>query len=207
MTATSRSGPGGPDPARHGRPRKGSPQATDRPGHDELLESSEARVPDVLRDGLDLLLVGINPGLRSAREGLHFAHPGNRLWATLAEAGLTPRRLAPDETEALLDAGVGITNLVARATARADEVTPDELVAGRHRLARLVEERQPRRVAVLGLGAYRTAFDQPGATVGRQPGTLGGRPLWLLPNTSGLNAAWQRPRLVAAFRAVHDDES
>jgi len=159
-------------------------------------------VPDIVADDLDLLLVGVNPSPWSGWAGLHFAHPTNRLWAVLHGAGLTPDHLGPDETAALLAAGIGITNLVDRATARAAEVRADELRAGRDRLARLVGARRPRRVAVLGLQAYRTAYAAPRAAAGRQETRVAGRPLWVLPNPSGLNAGWRSARLVEAYRAL-----
>jgi TDG/mug DNA glycosylase family protein len=162
-------------------------------------------VPDVLADDLAVLLVGVNPSLASGWAGLHFAHPGNRLWTVLHQAGLTPRRLRPDETDALLASGVGITNLVDRATARASEVGPDELRAGRGRLERLVSRCRPRRVAVLGLQAFRAAFEAPRASTGRAERHVAGRPAWVLPNPSGLNAGWSTPRLVDAYRALRDE--
>jgi double-stranded uracil-DNA glycosylase len=159
-------------------------------------------VPDLVPDSpgtLKILLVGVNPGLVSGARGLHFGNPANRLWTVLHRAGLTPRRLQPEDTDELLDAGIGITNLVNRATARADELTADELRAGVPRLTRLVEHTQPGKVGVLGISAYRVAFADPRATVGRQPRTIAGRPLWLLPNPSGLNASYQLDALVATY--------
>ena len=146
-----------------------------------------------------LLLVGINPSLWSGWSGRHFGRPSNRLWVTLAEAGLTPRRLAPEDTAELVAAGIGITNLVARATARADELTPDEIRAGVPRLRALVARRRPEIVAVLGVTAYRVAFGRPAATVGPQPESLEGARLWVLPNPSGLNAHYQQPALTAEY--------
>ncbi|MCU1599370.1 MAG: Uracil-DNA glycosylase superfamily [Frankiales bacterium] len=159
-------------------------------------------VPDLVRPGLRVLLVGINPSLWSGATGLHFANPSNRLWPVLEQAGWTPRRLDPSETGALLDAGVGITNLVARATARADELTDAEVRTGLPAVERLTTAYQPARVAFLGMGAYRVATGDRRATVGPLEREVGGRPAWLLPNPSGLNAGWQLPRLVEAYRAL-----
>jgi TDG/mug DNA glycosylase family protein len=162
-------------------------------------------VPDVVAPGLRVLFCGINPGLYTAAAGHHFARPGNRFWKALAGAGLTDRVLAPDEEPELLAAGIGITNLVARATAQAAELTADELRAGARALAAKARWWRPACVAVVGLGAYRTAFGRPGATVGPQPERLGPSRVWLLPNPSGLQAHYQLPELVAAFRALADD--
>ncbi|HVQ90836.1 MAG TPA: G/U mismatch-specific DNA glycosylase [Mycobacteriales bacterium] len=169
------------------------------PSRVELLAAAGAVLPDLVGPGLRLLLVGINPGLYSAWSGWHFGRPGNRLWVTLHESGLTPRRLRPDESAALLAAGIGITNLVSRATARADELTPDEIRAGVPALRALVDRWRPPVVAILGVTAYRIAFGQPRARVGAQPGRLGPARLWVLPNPSGLNAHYQQPALTAGY--------
>lgn len=173
-----------------------------RPSRAQLLAAYGATVPDLGRPGLRVLLCGINPSLVSGLRGLHFATPGNRLWPTLHAAGWTPRLLAPDETDALLAAGIGITNLVARATARADELRAEELPAGLAALAELATRWQPSWVAFCGLTAYRMATGQRLAGVGDTGDRLGGRPVWLLPNPSGLNASWQLPRLAAAYREL-----
>lgn len=149
------------------------------------------RLDDVVGREVRLLLVGINPGLRSAARNRHFAGPGNRFWPSLAAAGITPEPFGPDDQHRLPELGVGITNLVARETVRATEVTGDELRAGALRLAEQVASWRPRVVAVLGVTAYRRAFSRPQALVGRQPETIGGAALWLLANPSGLNASWQ----------------
>ena len=151
-----------------------------------------------------VLLVGINPSLYSGWAGLHFARPGNRLWKTLHEAGFTDRVLHPSETQALVDAGLGVTNLVARATARADELRPEEIRAGLPPLARLVRRHRPPYVAVLGVSAFRIAFESPRATVGAQPQTLEGAGVWVLPNPSGLNAHYQQPALTAAYAELRN---
>ena len=149
-----------------------------------------------------MLFCGINPGLYSAATGHHFARPGNRFWPALHASGFTPEVLVPSEERALLALGLGITNLVPRATAAAAELSSDELRAGREALERKVRRYRPRCVALLGIGAYRTAFERPRAMAGRQPEPIGGAPLWLLPNPSGLNANHQLPDLARAFRAV-----
>jgi len=150
-----------------------------------------------------VLFCGINPGLYSAATRHHFARPGNRFWPALYAAGFSDHLLQPWEEDRLLPRGVGITNLVARATAGADELTREELVAGRRRLERVVRRNGPRWVAVLGLGAYRTAFGRPLATVGAQNELVAGARLWVLPNPSGLNAHYQLPDLVREFAALH----
>lgn len=139
---------------------------------------------------LRVLFCGINPGLVSAATGHHFARPGNRFWPVLHRAGFTPRLLAPAEQAELAGLGLGVTNLVARASARADELTGAELVAGGERLVRLVARHRPAWLAVVGVTAYRTAFGMRGAVIGRQDEPWGGTRVWVLPNPSGLNAHW-----------------
>ena len=168
----------------------------------DLSAAAGRTVPDLVRPGLRVLLVGINPSLWSGATGHHFANPSNRLWPVLHAAGWTPRRLDPSETDALLDAGIGITNLVRRATARADELTDDEVRAGLPAVEALAARWEPARVAFLGLGAYRVATGDRTAAVGPLAREVGGRPAWLLPNPSGLNAGWQLPRLVEAYTAL-----
>jgi double-stranded uracil-DNA glycosylase len=170
-----------------------------RPTPEDLAAAEGRFVPDVLRPGLRVLFCGINPGLWSAAVGHHFARPGNRFWKALHLGGLTPRRLGPDEEDELPALGLGITNLVERATAGAAELGPDELRAGGSRLAAKVAATRPAVVAVLGVGAYRTAFDRPRASVGPQPDPIAGSRAWLLPNPSGLNAHYQLPDLAEAF--------
>ncbi|MCA1711839.1 MAG: mismatch-specific DNA-glycosylase [Actinobacteria bacterium] len=170
-----------------------------KPTRDELQAAYGALVPDLVRPELTVLLCGINPSLWSGAVGLHFASPSNRLWPVLHGAGWTPRRLHPSETGEVLRAGIGITNLVARATARADELTDDEVRAGLPHVAALAERVQPRWVGFLGMTAYRTATGNRKAVVGPQPERLGGSGVWLLPNPSGLNASWQLPRLIEAY--------
>jgi TDG/mug DNA glycosylase family protein len=154
--------------------------------------------------GLSVLFVGINPSLRSAEVGHHFARPGNRFWPALYAAGFTDRVLRPDEQEELLPLGLGITNVVARATARADELTADEIRAGGRVLTAKVARLRPQWLAVVGITVYRTAFGHPGATIGRQDETLGGARVWVLPNPSGLNAHWNDAALAAEFARLRE---
>jgi TDG/mug DNA glycosylase family protein len=149
-----------------------------------------------------VLFCGINPGLYSAATGNHFARPGNRFWPALYAAGFTPRLLYPWEKSIFLEAGYGLTNIVNRATAAADELSAAELVSGGKRLLRKIRRYRPRTVAFLGLGAYRHAFGRPKATLGRQPEPLAGAQIWVLPSPSGLNANYQLPRLVELFRQL-----
>jgi TDG/mug DNA glycosylase family protein len=170
---------------------------------DELAAARARTIPDVLPGPVDpplrVLFSGINPGLVSAATGHHFARPGNRFWPALHGAGFTPRLLLPAEQGELVGLGLGITNLVARATARADELTTDELLAGGRRLRELAARSRPTWLAVVGITAYRAAFAAPTATVGPQPELLGATRVWVLPNPSGLNAHYQLPDLVAEF--------
>ena len=170
-----------------------------RPTPAELAGAEGRTVPDVLRPDLDVLFCGINPGLWSAAVGHHFARPGNRFWKALHLGGFTPRQLEPDEEAELLRLGLGITNLVERATGGAAELGAGELRAGSVRLAAKAAATRPRVVAVLGVGAYRTAFARPRAAVGPLPEPIGGSAAWLLPNPSGLNAHYQLPDLAEAF--------
>jgi TDG/mug DNA glycosylase family protein len=170
-----------------------------RPSPAELQAAYGALVPDLVAPGLSALLVGINPSLWSGAVGLHFASPSNRLWPTLYAAGWTPRRLDPAETTLALGCGLGITNLVGRATARADELSAEEVRTGLPRVAALAERWQPAFVAFLGLTAYRVATGDRRAVVCEQDRLMGGCRVWLLPNPSGLNASWQLPRLAAAY--------
>jgi len=156
-------------------------------------------LPDVIADDLEILFCGINPSLMSAARGHHFARPGNRFWPALHLAGLTPRRLTPDEDRELLEYGIGVTNIVARPTRAAAELSVAELRAGATALGRLVSRYRPRVVAVLGITAWRTAFERPKATLGLQPEQVGGAETWVAPNPSGLNAHHQLPDLARAY--------
>ena len=177
------------------------------------LEAARGRtIPDVLPEpgaAFLVLFCGINPGLYSAATGWHFARPGNRFWPALYRSGFTPRLLAPAEQDLLPGFGLGITNLVARATAQASELHGAELRAGGEHLAALVDRHRPRIVAIAGVTAYRTAFGRPKAGTGPQPEFLAGARLWVVPNPSGLNAHWSLDGIAAAFsqvRAAADGE-
>jgi TDG/mug DNA glycosylase family protein len=175
---------------------------TRRPAKQELAAAAGKRIPDVIAPGLRVLFCGINPGLYSGAVGHHFARPGNRFWKVLHRAGFTDRELSPFEDQALLDVGVGVTNLVSRTTATAAELDPAELRRGASRLARKVGRYRPGLVAFAGMGAYRTAFRRPRAALGRQPEALSGAGIWLLPNPSGAQAAYQLDDLVREYRAL-----
>lgn len=175
-----------------------------KPTREELLAAADKTVPDVIAPGLRILFCGINPSLYTAAVGFHFARPGNRFWPALHAAGFTRRVLAPSEQQALLAAGFGITNVVARATASADALSAGELAEGGRALEARVRRYQPRFLAVLGVGAYRTAFARPKARLGLQPERSGATRLWVLPNPSGLNAHYQLAELSRLFRALRD---
>jgi double-stranded uracil-DNA glycosylase len=170
-----------------------------RPTREQIAAAEGRTVPDVATPGLSVLFVGINPGLYSGAVGHHFSRPGNRFWKTLHLAGFTDRILSPFDEHELIGRGVGITNLVARATAGAKDISSDELRAGARRLERKVRRLNPAWVAFLGLGAHRTAFERIEANVGPQDLRIGRSRVWLLPNPSGLNAHYQLPDLVRAF--------
>ena len=169
------------------------------PTRAEQAAAAGLTIPDVIAPGLRVLFSGINPGLYSAATGRHFARPGNRFWPALHASGFTDRQYHPAEQDKLLDLGLGITNVAARATARADELTTEELIAGGQLLAAKLATFAPAWLAVVGVTAYRTAFGQPRAVVGRQVEPIGQTPVWVLPNPSGLNASWQTPKLTEAF--------
>jgi TDG/mug DNA glycosylase family protein len=164
-----------------------------------LLAAHGTQVPDLAGPGMRLVFCGINPSLYSAAVGYHFARPGNRFWKTLHAAGFTAQLLAPHEELALLEQGMGITNLASRATATADEVAPEELREGMQRLRRKIARWRPSWVAFLGLGAYRCAFGDARAQLGRQPQMLAGASVWALPNPSGLNAHYQLDDLARVY--------
>lgn len=175
-----------------------------RPTPADLRAAANRKVPDVIAPDLKVLFCGINPGLYSAAVGHHFARPGNRFWPTLHEARFTPRRFIPDDERELLALGYGITNLVARATGNASELSREELVAGLPRLLAKVRKYRPAWLAVVGVGAYRQAFDRPKAQIGLQSETIGQTRIWLLPNPSGLNAHYQLAGLAEEFRVLYD---
>jgi double-stranded uracil-DNA glycosylase len=168
----------------------------------ELLKFAGKTVPDVIAEDLMVLFVGINPGLYSAATGHHFARPGNRFWPALFRAGLTPRLLKPEEERELLALGYGITNVVARASAGADEITLAELAAGGTLLLEKIARFRPGKVAFLGIGAFRAAFARPQAALGRQPEPVAGSEAWVLPNPSGLNAHYTLDALAHLFSSL-----
>ncbi|MFC8918766.1 G/U mismatch-specific DNA glycosylase [Streptomyces sp. NPDC057116] len=165
----------------------------------ELQAARDRIVPDVIAGGLSVLFCGINPGLMSAATGHHFARPGNRFWPVLHRSGFTPRQLKPSEQDELLTYGLGITNVVARASARADELTAEEFREGGRLLALKVERLRPRWLAVAGVTAYRTAFDEPKARTGPRDRMMGDTRIWVLPNPSGLNAHWTLETMAEEF--------
>ena len=173
-----------------------------RPSKAEVVAAVGRRIPDVLKPDLDVVFCGINPGLYSAATGHHFARPGNRFWPALHAGGFTGRLLRPDEDHLLPDWGSGLTNLVGRATAGAAELKKAELIGGLADLEKKVRRFRPRWLAVLGIGAFRVAFQRPRASLGRQGERLGDADIWVLPNPSGLNAHHQPEHLAAAFREL-----
>jgi len=175
-----------------------------KPTKEQLLAATEKTVRDVIAPDLRVLFCGINPGLYTAAVGHHFARPGNRFWPALWASGFTDRVLSPFEERELLESGYGITNVVSRTTATADLLTRDEIIAGGKRLRAKVLRYRPGILAVLGVGAYRTAFNQPKAVVGRQHDQIGNTILWVLPNPSGLNANYQAADLARLFRELRD---
>jgi TDG/mug DNA glycosylase family protein len=173
--------------------------APSRPTREEIQAAAGKTLPDVIAPGLRALFCGINPSLYSAAVGHHFARPGNRFWKTLHAAGFTGRLLSPFEDRELLAAGLGVTNVVDRATATAAELSDRELEEGGRRLEEKVRRYRPACLAVLGIGAYRTAFGRPKAVLGRQEETVGEAAVWVLPNPSGLNANYQLAALAEVY--------
>jgi TDG/mug DNA glycosylase family protein len=181
-------------------PDRPAPRA--RPSRADLDGARGKTLPDVAAPGLRVLFAGINPGLYSAATGYHFARPGNRFWPALHRSGFTPRQLDPSEQDQLLELGLGITNIAARATARADELDAAELRDGGRLLRAKVEVLAPRWLAIAGVGAFAAAFGRKKVIVGPQDLALGRTGVWVLPNPSGLNAQWTTPKLAAAFREL-----
>jgi double-stranded uracil-DNA glycosylase len=175
---------------------------THKPTKEELLAAKDKVIRDVIAPNLKVLFCGINPGLYSGATGHHFARPGNRFWPALYNAGFTDRLLSPHEERELLTRGYGVTNVVARTTARADELSPEELIEGGRRLKIKVRRYRPQVLAVLGISAYRSAFDRPQAQLGKQDDSIGETLLWVLPNPSGLNAHYQPKDLARLFREM-----
>ena len=178
-----------------------------KPTKQQLLDAVGKTVPDVIAPRLRVLFCGINPGLYTAAVGHHFARPGNRFWPALHAGGFTDRLLSPFDEHELLRNGYGVTNVVMRTTARADQLTQEEMREGGKQLAAKVRRHRPRVLAILGLGAYRTAFGKPKAVIGMQDETIGQTIVWVLPNPSGLNAHYQArdlARLFAELKAASD---
>jgi double-stranded uracil-DNA glycosylase len=175
-----------------------------KPTKEDLRDAVNRTVDDLIDHDLKVLFCGINPGLYSGATGWHFARPGNRFWKVLHGAGFTDRLLHPSEEIELLEKGYGITCFVKRTTARADELSPEEYIEGGRVLVNKLNKFRPRMLAVLGMGAYRTAFTQAKAKLGLQPEPVGETPVWLLPNPSGLNANYQLPDLIRLFRELRE---
>ena len=175
-------------------------QAPPRPSKADLEAAVGRTIADIIAHDLDVLFCGINPGLYSAATGHHFARPGNRFWPALHAGGFTPRLLKPWEERELLNNKCGVTNLVDRATVAAAELSREELRAGHVRLERKVRRYRPRFVAIVGIGAYQTAFERPRASLGAQAEGLAGAVVWVLPNTSGLNANHRPSDFARAFQ-------
>jgi TDG/mug DNA glycosylase family protein len=173
-----------------------------RPNRAQLEAAAGKTVPDILTPGLKVVFCGINPGLYSAAIGHHFGRPGNRFWPAIYLAGFTPRQLSPYEEQELLGYSCGITNFVRRASANAAELSQDELRLGGQDLRQRIEQFQPCCLAVLGVTAYRTAFNRPKAEIGRQEEKIGITILWVLPNPSGLNAHYTLEGLADLFRQM-----
>jgi len=173
-----------------------------KPTKAEIQAASGTTVPDILAPNLRVLFCGINPSLYSAAVQHHFARPGNRFWKTLHAAGFTDRLLSPAEDQELLKFGYGLTNIVDRATARADELTAEELISGHIALAAKIQQYRPTVLAVLGISAYRTAFQHPKATLGKQNEKLAEAIVWVLPNPSGLNAHYQLEDLKHIYQTL-----
>jgi double-stranded uracil-DNA glycosylase len=184
-----------------------TPRSADpwRPTRAQLESARGKKINDVIAPGLRVLFCGINPGLYSGAVGHHFARPGNRFWPVLYRAGFTDRKLSPFDERELLEVGLGITNLVNRTTSKASELDDAELRHGAATLRRKAARSKPRVVAVLGVTAFRAAFEQRHAAVGPQAEKLGPSSLWVLPNPSGLNAHYQLPELTAVFAALRAD--
>ncbi|MGW7412848.1 G/U mismatch-specific DNA glycosylase [Streptomyces sp. NPDC054863] len=175
---------------------------------EELQAARDHVIPDVIAGGLRVLFCGINPSLMSGATGHHFARPGNRFWPVLHRSGFTPRQLKPYEQDELLSYGLGITNVVARATARADELDAEEFREGGRLLTEKVARLRPQWLAVVGVTAYRTAFGERKARIGPQERTIGGARVWALPNPSGLNAHWSVQAMAEEYgrlRVAADD--
>jgi TDG/mug DNA glycosylase family protein len=175
-----------------------------KPTKEQLLAATSKTVRDVIAPDLKVLFCGINPGLYTAAVGHHFARPGNRFWPALHASGFTDRQLSPFDERELLKSGYGITNVVSRPTPSADQLSKQEIVAGGERLRAKLLRYRPRVLAILGVGAYRVAFNKPKAVVGRQDDVIGKTIVWVLPNPSGLNANYQAADLTRLFTELRE---
>lgn len=174
------------------------------PSREDLLACAGRSIDPVIAPDLRVLFVGINPGLYTAWTGHHFARPGNRFWPALHRSGFTPRQLAPAEQQELLGLGLGVTNVVERATATAAELSSAELREGGQHLEETAERLAPAYIAVLGVTAYRAAFGAPKAALGEQARALGPSQVWMLPNPSGLNAHYTPADLARLFAELRE---
>lgn len=170
-----------------------------KPTKEDLRDAINRTTEDLIDYNLKVLFCGINPGIYSGATGFHFAKPGNRFWKVLHLSGFTDRQLIPSEENELLELGCGITSFVKRTTARADELSNEEIIEGGKSLVKKIEKYKPRNLAVLGIGAYRTAFQKPKAKIGLQNDKIDSANVWLLPNPSGLNAHYQLNDLAKLF--------
>ena len=176
--------------------RRGYPTPAD------LAAAEGKSVPDVIARNLDVLFCGVNPGLWTAAVGHHFARPGNRFWKALHLSGFTERLLGPEDERALLRSGLGITNLVDRASRSAGELNRAELRQGAQKITKKIDRWRPGVLAVLGMSAYRSAFDRPDAHLGLQPDPLSSSRVWLLPNPSGIQARYQLADIVDQLKEL-----
>ena len=175
-----------------------------KPTKEDLRDAINRTTEDLIDYNLKVLFCGINPGIWSGATGFHFAKPGNRFWKVLHLAGFTDKQFHPSEEHELLELGYGITSFVKRTTARADELTKEEFIEGGKLLVKKIEKYKPQTLAVLGIGAYRTAFNKPKAKLGLQEEGIAETRIWLLPNPSGLNAHYQAVDLAALFRELRE---
>src|SRR5947208_580713 len=175
-----------------------------KPTKQQLIDAAGQTLPDVIAPNLRVLFCGINPGLYTAAVGHHFARPGNRFWPALHKSGFTDRLVSPFAERELLQSGIGLSNVVPFATASAAELTREDFIAGGRRLASKARRYRPKIIAILGVGAYRQAFDKPKAQIGAQPERIHDARVWVLPNPSGLNANYQLPQLVELFKQLRE---
>ncbi len=173
-----------------------------KPTQEEIIAAKNKTIDDVIDYNLKILFCGINPGLYTAAIGHNFGRSGNRFWPSLFEAGFTPEILSPFDEKKLLNYGLGITNFVARATAKADEIQKEEFIEGGEILKEKIKKYKPKILAVLGIGAYRIAFDKSKAKVGLQEENIGETKIWVLPNPSGLNAGYNFEKIVETLREL-----